>query len=470
MRTVAFHNLGCKVNSYEIEVMQQNFQNNGYEIVPFDTKADIYVVNTCTVTNIADRKSRQMLHRARKLNPDAVVVATGCYVQTSPDRAIADDAIDICIGNNRKNAIIEIVEEHLSKIEKQKLAGDTDSANKEIKTEDIIDIGSTDISVGYEDMLLTDTAERVRAYIKIQDGCNQFCSYCAIPLARGRVRSRRRESILDEIKGLTEKGFKEFVLTGIHISSYGMDFIDKNSEDYLGNKDVRDLAMKKEYLLNLIKEVADIEGVKRIRLGSLEPRIITDRFASKLAGIEKICPHFHLSMQSGCDETLKRMNRHYTCEEYMSKVEILRQYFDNPAITTDVIVGFPGENEEEFNRTVKFIREVQFYETHIFKYSPRKGTVAAGLPGQLTDKVKSGRSDVLEAIDRQAQSKYRALFEGKASSILIEEEKQIGNDIYLVGHTPNYIMAAVYKDRGSVGKIVQGRLSSINDSEIMLLS
>ena len=260
------------------------------------------------------------------------------------------------------------------------------------------------------------------------------------------------------------------MLTGIHISSYGMDFIDRNSEDYLGNKDVRDLAMKKEYLLNLIKEVADIEGVKRIRLGSLEPRIITDRFASKLAGIEKICPHFHLSMQSGCDETLKRMNRHYTCEEYMSKVEILRQYFDNPAITTDVIVGFPGETEEEFNRTVKFIREVQFYETHIFKYSPRKGTVAAGLPGQLTDKVKSGRSDVLEAIDRQVQSKYRALFEGKASSILIEEEKQIGNDTYLVGHTPNYIMAAVYKDRGSVGKIVQGRLSSINDSEIMLLS
>ena len=470
MRTVAFHNLGCKVNSYEIEVMQQNFQNNGYEIVPFDTKADIYVVNTCTVTNIADRKSRQMLHRARKLNPDAVVVATGCYVQTSPDRAIADDAIDICIGNNRKNAIIEIVEEHLSKIEEQKLAGDTDSANKEIKTEDIIDIGSTDISVGYEDMLLTDTAERVRAYIKIQDGCNQFCSYCAIPLARGRVRSRRRESILDEIKGLTEKGFKEFVLTGIHISSYGMDFIDRNSEDYLGNKDVRDLAMKKEYLLNLIKEVADIEGVKRIRLGSLEPRIITDRFASKLAGIEKICPHFHLSMQSGCDETLKRMNRHYTCEEYMSKVEILRQYFDNPAITTDVIVGFPGETEEEFNRTVKFIREVQFYETHIFKYSPRKGTVAAGLPGQLTDKVKSGRSDVLEAIDRQAQSKYRALFEGKTSSILIEEEKQIGDDTYLIGHTPKYMMAAVYRDRGSVGKIVQGRLSSINDSEIMLLS
>ena len=293
MRTVAFHNLGCKVNSYEIEVMQQNFQNNGYEIVPFDTKADIYVVNTCTVTNIADRKSRQILHRARKLNPDAIVVATGCYVQTSPDKAIADEAIDICIGNNRKSAIIEIVEEHIRKLDEQKRAGDCGSANTEIKTEDIIDIGSTDISVGYEDMVLTDTAERVRAYIKIQDGCNQFCSYCAIPLARGRVRSRKSESIIDEIKGLSEKGFKEFVLTGIHISSYGMDFIDKNSEDYLGNKDIRVLAMKKEYLLNLIKEVADIEGVKRIRLGSLEPRIITDRFASELADIDKICPHFH---------------------------------------------------------------------------------------------------------------------------------------------------------------------------------
>lgn len=470
MRTVAFHNLGCKVNSYEIEVMQQNFQNNGYEIVPFDTKADIYVVNTCTVTNIADRKSRQILHRARKLNPDAIVVATGCYVQTSPDKAIADEAIDICIGNNRKSAIIEIVEEHIRKLDEQKRAGDCGSAHTEIKTEDIIDIGSTDISVGYEDMVLTDTAERVRAYIKIQDGCNQFCSYCAIPLARGRVRSRKSESIIDEIKGLSEKGFKEFVLTGIHISSYGMDFIDKNSEDYLGNKDIRDLAMKKEYLLNLIKEVADIEGVKRIRLGSLEPRIITDRFASELADIDKICPHFHLSMQSGCDETLKRMNRHYSSEEYMAKVDILRKYFDNPAITTDVIVGFPGETEEEFDKTVEFIKRVQFYETHIFKYSPRKGTVAAGLPGQLTDKVKSERSDVLEAIDKQAQSKYRALFEGKDSSVLIEEEKQIGSETYPVGHTPNYIMAAVSPGKGMPGEIVKGRLSSINGSEIMLLS
>lgn len=452
MKTIAFHNLGCKVNSYEMEVMQQKFIESGYLVVPFDDKADIYLVNTCTVTNIADRKSRQMLHRAKKTNPEAVVVATGCYVQTNPDGAMADESIDLCVGNNRKADIVRIVEEYIE--------------SKAVTSIDTV----FDINAGaeYEEMTLTSTAERVRAYIKIQDGCNQFCTYCAIPYARGRVRSRKEENILDEIRGLVSAGYKEFVLTGIHISSYGMDFIDKNSGDYLaGSKDVRAIAYEKEYLLNLIRAVALIDGVKRIRLGSLEPRIVTEHFVEELAKIKSVCPHFHLSMQSGCDATLKRMNRHYTTAEYMERVNILRKYYVNPAITTDVITGFPGETEEEFAITEQFVSDVNFYETHIFKYSPRKGTVAAGLKGQNTDAVKSARSDRLEVINNAHKSDYMNAHIGSRVSVLIEEEKPINGKEYMVGHTPDYIMVALPVNGLKVNDICEGVIAGKLNADVM---
>ena len=453
MRTIAFHNLGCKVNSYEMEVMQQKFEKSGYIVVPFDTKADIYLVNTCTVTNIADRKSRQMLHRAKKMNKDAIVVATGCYVQTDTEGAKADESIDICVGNNRKADIVNIVEEYIK--------------NRE-NSVDIIDINS---DATYEDMTLEHTAEHARAYIKIQDGCNQFCTYCAIPYARGRVRSRSKEKILEEISNLVKEGYKEFVFTGIHISSYGLDFVDKNSGDYLDSKqDIRTFTYKKGFLLDLIKSTTEIEGVERLRLGSLEPRIVTEEFVREISTLPTVCPHFHLSMQSGCDETLKRMNRHYTSDEYYEKVSLLRKYYDNPAITTDVITGFPGEDEEEFGKTEEFVKKVEFFETHIFKYSPRKGTVAAGMPNQNTDAVKSERSDRLEAINKLAGKKYRESFIGKEVSVLIEEEKEINGMRYLVGHTPNYIVCALDIESGHENEIITGVAEKLLTDEILYIS
>ena len=347
MKSVALHNLGCKVNGYEMDVMQQMLQECGYKIVPFDETADIYIVNTCTVTNIADRKSRQMLHRAKKRNPGAVVVAVGCYVQTTENAAEQDDAIDLAIGNNRKKDLVSILEEYLN--------------NREC-SETVIDINHTD---EYEEMMLTRTAEHTRAYIKIQDGCNQFCSYCIIPYARGRVRSRREEDILREVRGIVAAGYQEIVLTGIHISSYGMDRGDPQ-------------------LLTLLSKLNEIEGLMRIRLGSLEPRIVTEEFVARISAMPKICPHFHLSLQSGCDTVLNRMNRHYTSGEYFRTTEIIRKYYPNPAITTDVIVGFPGETEEEFRLTEQFVQDVNIYEIHIFKYSKRKGTRAAAMDGQIT--------------------------------------------------------------------------------------
>lgn len=457
MKTIAFHNLGCKVNSYEMEIMQQKFKESGYEIVPFDTKADIYLVNTCTVTNIADRKSRQMLHKAKKMNPEAVVVATGCYVQTDTEGANADESIDLCVGNNKKAIIVSLVEEYIE--------------NHRVSQDAVIDIN--DGVVGYEDMTLESTEERVRAYIKIQDGCNQFCTYCAIPYARGRVRSRNKDLILDEVKGLVAAGYKEFVLTGIHISSYGMDYIGKNDGDYLdGNKDIRDLAYKRGYLIELIKEVAAIDGVVRVRLGSLEPRIVTDKFAEELSGIKEICPHFHLSLQSGCDATLKRMNRKYTTSEYLECVEILRKHFSRPAITTDIITGFPGETEEEFDITEAFVKTVNFYETHIFRYSKRKGTVAATMKDQNTDAVKAARSDRLQAICDRNSLSFREAHIGEETSVLIEEEKEINGVPYMIGHTPDYIMVAVKNDdlKISVNDIVTGKVTSLITPDIMLMA
>lgn len=434
MKSVALHNLGCKVNGYEMDVMQQMLQENGYKIVSFDEVADIYIVNTCTVTNIADRKSRQMLHRAKKQNPNAVVVAVGCYVQTGGAGAAADEAVDLVVGNNRKRQIVSILEDYL---------------NNGKQEDTVIDIGHTD---EYEQMRLTKTAEHTRAYIKIQDGCNQFCSYCIIPYARGRVRSRGEADILNEVRDLAAAGCKEIVLTGIHISSYG---IDTGSPK----------------LTALLAKLQDIGGIRRIRLGSLEPRIVTEEFVRQVSAMPKICPHFHLSLQSGCDTVLARMNRHYTSGEYFQTTELLRKYYENPAITTDVIVGFPGETAEEFGITERFVRSVGFYEMHIFKYSKRKGTRAAAMDGQLTEAEKSRRSAILSEAKRQMSHTYRESCIGSKQEVLFEEKKTIGGREYWTGHTPQYVKAAKEADSSpDLGnQILQGTITGFLDEDVMIL-
>jgi len=468
MKNVAFHNLGCKVNSYEIEVMQQKLSESGYVIVPFAPGADIYIINTCTVTNIADRKSRQMLHKAKKMNPDAIVVATGCYVQTGEDQIEKDDCIDLAIGNNKKKDIVEILEKFIKK--REQVRDDTLScmADKTLNHATIPDINHTD---EYEEMQLNRTADHTRAYIKIQDGCNQFCTYCIIPYARGRVRSRRQENILSEIKGLVANGYKEVVVTGIHMSSYGLDFLKKESGDYLEDtKDVREAVYKKEFLLNLLEEINAVDGLCRIRLGSLEPRIITERFAERLSRLEKICPHFHLSLQSGSDSVLKRMNRRYSCSEYYEKVGILRKYFENVAITTDIITGFPGETEEEFAQTVDFVKKVDFYETHIFKYSKRQGTIAAGMDGQLTEAQKAARSDILLALAQENGKRFRERFIGHQLEVLLEEQKIINGKKYMVGHTKEYVQVALETDADLSNVIVKGETTGFLTKDILLLN
>lgn len=449
MKSVAFHNLGCKVNGYEMDFMQQKLQEKGYNIVPFDGKADIYIINTCTVTNIADRKSRQMLHRAKKLNPEAVVVAVGCYVQTGKEDALKDLSIDLAIGNNRKKDLIPILEEYLANRE---LAGSEapTSDDKTLKGKTIIDIDHTN---EYESMKLTHTAEHTRAFIKVQDGCNQFCSYCIIPYARGRIRSRDMEEVLEEVRGLATNGYREIVLTGIHLSSYGM----------AGGND-----FSKSRLLTLIQAVQEIQGTQRIRLGSLEPRIITEEFAKGLAGCSKICPHFHLSLQSGCDKVLKRMNRKYSAEEYYEKVCILRKYFDHPAITTDVIVGFPGETDEEFEETKAFLQKVGFYEMHIFKYSKRKGTPAAVMEGQVPETVKSSRSNELLELEKKMSGSYREAFLHKKIEVLFEEEKSVDGRSCQIGHTREYIRAAFETEENLSGQIFEGELTRFLEPDILL--
>lgn len=433
MKNVAFHNLGCKVNSYELDVVQQNFVKRGYKVVPFDQIADIYIINTCTVTNIADRKSRQMIHRAKKQNPRALVVALGCYVQTGKENAVLDSDIDIAIGNNKKKDTVEIVEAYLQKHLPEESLCEADTAYE------------------YEEMKLEQTGEHTRAYIKIQDGCNQFCSYCIIPFARGRVRSRLQEDICEEIRGLADKGYCEFVLTGIHISSYGVDFEEKVS------------------LLDLILRIREIEGVKRIRLGSLEPRIVTEEFARAIGEIEEICPHFHLSLQSGCDETLKRMNRRYTTAEYKEGVDRLRKYFVNPAITTDVIVGFPGETDEEFAKTETFLREISFFEMHIFPYSARKGTVAAGMKEQVGGEIKKSRSRRLLELEKEQSKEYRKQFLGQKETVLFEEMKEIEGEIYHIGHTERYVKVAKKTAEELSGKLIRGRITGMLNDEVLLM-
>jgi len=413
MKKVALHNLGCKVNSYELEVMRQKLQERGYCIVPFDSRADIYIVNTCTVTNIADRKSRQMLHKAKQMNPQAVVVAVGCYVQTGADAVEKDESVDLCVGNNRKKDIADILEEYL----RQK----NQTGKKEDKTLGGTTVPDISRTHEYEEMQLRRTAEHTRVYIKIQDGCNQFCSYCAIPYARGRVRSRRTEDILTEVRGLSEAGFKEIVLTGIHISSY---------EDGGG-------------LVDLVEEIHEVPGIERIRLGSLEPRIVTADAARRLAALSKLCPHFHLSLQSGCNATLKRMNRHYTTGEYYISVENLRSVFENPAITTDVIVGFPGETDAEFEETKAFLEKVYFYEMHVFKYSRRRGTAAAVMPGQVPEQVKRSRSNELLAMGKRQSDNFRRAYIGRETEVLLEGTQEIDGQLLRVGYTRDYVKVAV---------------------------
>ena len=410
-KKAALHNLGCKVNAYEVEAMQQLLEKAGYEIVPFEPGADVYLINTCTVTNIADRKSRQMLHKAKKMNPDAIVVATGCYVQTDEGKLDKDEAVDLILGNNQKKKIVEVLEEYERQHKKQK---------------HVIKINQTK---EYEELEISHTAEHVRAYIKVQDGCNQFCTYCIIPYARGRVRSRKIFQVIEEVQTLAARGYKEVVLTGIHLSSYGLDFPEE----------------ERETLLSLIQAVHEVQGIQRIRLGSLEPRIITEEFARTISALPKMCPHFHLSLQSGCDATLERMNRRYTSTEYAEKCTLLRKYFDNPALTTDVIVGFPMETEEEFRMSRDFVDSIHFYETHIFKYSRRHGTKAAAMDGQLTESQKAIRSDEMLALNEKHSREYEESMLGRELEILLEEEIEMNGEQWYLGHSKEYIKAVLKK-------------------------
>ena len=438
MRKVALHNLGCKVNSYETEAMREALEENGYEIVDFGDKADVYIINTCTVTNMADRKSRQMLHKAKKLNKDAVVVAVGCYVQAAGEELQKDEAIDIIIGNNNKSDIVSILDAYY----------ETEDNNMFIE----------DLSrpTEYDEMKMTTVGEHTRAFVKIQDGCNQFCTYCIIPYARGRIRSRSLEDLGYEIPKLAECGYKEIVLTGIHLSSYGKDLSKTESDGC------------KISLIDAIKEVAKVDGIKRIRLGSLEPGIITEEFLEELKSVDKFCSHFHLSLQSGCDETLKRMNRHYSAAEYYEKCQLIRKYYSMAAITTDVIVGFPGETDEEFNTTEKFLEQVAFSEMHIFKYSKRKGTKAAVMENQVREEIKTVRSDKLISLGERLREKYIDSFKDMEAEVLIEEPMVIDGKKYMTGHTREYVRVVIDISEEYVGEIVPVILKGRIKNEILL--
>jgi len=432
MKTAALHNLGCKVNAYETEAMQQLLEADGYDIVPFTERADVYVINTCSVTNMADRKSRQMIHRAKKLNPDAIVVAAGCYVQTAQQSGTLDLSADIIIGNNRKNDLVPEIHKYLAE-HKQNI--------------DIIDIN--DGTQEYETLHVTKTAEHTRAFIKIQDGCNQFCSYCVIPYARGRVRSRKMESVIEEVTNLAKQGYQEVVLTGIHLSSYGI---------------------KGEYgLIDVIEAVQEIPGIRRIRLGSLEPMIVTEEFAMRAAKVSKLCPHFHLSLQSGCDATLQRMNRKYTAEEFYQSVQYLRKYFAHPAITTDVIVGFPGETEEEFAETKAYLEKIHFYEMHVFKFSIRKGTRAERMPDQIPEQIKAKRSEELLTLAKTMSNEFREEDLKKDVCVLMEEPMEYEGQTYWTGFTEEYVRFAVNSQEDLHNRFVRGNAKEFLTEDILLL-
>ncbi|MCR5810417.1 MAG: tRNA (N(6)-L-threonylcarbamoyladenosine(37)-C(2))-methylthiotransferase MtaB [Lachnospiraceae bacterium] len=457
MKRVAFHNLGCKVNSYELDIMRQKMEEHGYISVPFEEEAEVYVINTCTVTNIADRKSRQMIHKAKKRNPGAVVIAVGCYVETDPARVGTDSSIDLAIGNNKKAQIAELLDEFLAGIggEKKNAGGE---AQEEAGSLDRRTLGGrtmTDLThrPDYEDMQLEDPGH-TRAFVKIQDGCNQFCTYCIIPYARGRIRSRRPGEILREIRTIADKGIREVVLTGIHVSSYGLEW------DAQTDAVKFDPEKSGAYLLDLMDRIRGIEGIERIRLSSLEPRIMTESFVRGIAAMPEVCPHFHLSLQSGCNATLRRMNRHYTTEEFLESVKLLRRYYENPAVTTDVIVGFPGESNAEFEETVRFLEEVNFYEMHVFKYSVRKGTAAAAMPVQIPEPVKSARSDILLEMTQRQSEQFRAQFIGKQDELLLEEKAQMPFGLCWRGHTKRYVEGYILCEGDPGAKMEEGQLIS----------
>ena len=454
MKTVAFHTLGCKVNTYETEAMQQLMESAGYRCVEFGERADVYIVNTCSVTNIADRKSRQMLHRARKMNEDAIVVAAGCYVESAKNKIDKDLSIDIIVGNNNKNDIVNIINEYLQ---------------DKIKNKFIIDINK---ETEYEEFNISKINDHTRAFIKVQDGCNQFCSYCIIPFTRGRVRSRKMENIIDEVKSLSASGYKEVVLTGIHLSSYGVDFLDesynKRMEKLTQTEESDEEFVTKNELLCLIENIANIEGIERVRIGSLEPRIIQENFIKSLSKIDKFCPHFHLSLQSGCDKTLKSMNRKYTADEFYEGVKLIRKYFASPAITTDIIVGFPGETKKDFEESKTFVEKVKFYETHIFPYSIREGTKAANMP-QVDGNEKVRRANILNEINLKNQKEFRALRIGKEDELLCEEIFIKDGIEYFTGYTKEYVKVAVLNSDLKTNDIVSGRIVDFLTDDILLL-
>ena len=441
-KTAAFLSLGCKVNSYETEAMRGMFEAAGYDIIEFKEKADVYVVNTCTVTNIADRKSRQMLHQAKKRNPEAIIAAVGCYVQASEEALLADSAVDLVVGNNKKGDIVQMVERCKNTNEKEEL---------------VVDINE---QMEYEELNVITTMEKTRAFIKIQDGCNRFCSYCIIPYVRGRVRSRREDEILSEISELVKKGYKEIVLTGIHISSYGSDFGNEKQEN--------ETEIKSEPLAELIHKIGMITGIERIRLGSLEPRIITEQFLEVISKVKQFCPHFHLSLQSGSDTVLNRMNRKYNSEEYYDRVQLINRFFELPAFTTDVIVGFPGETVEEFEQTKNFVRQVGFYQIHVFKYSKRAGTKAAVMDNQVAEDIKTIRSNELISIAEQMSNEYKANFMGRMERVLFEEEVTIEGKKYQIGHTERYLKMAVECDQDLSNRIKKVKVCNKLTEEILL--
>ncbi len=454
MKTVAFHTLGCKVNTYETEAMQQLMESAGYRCVEFGERADVYIVNTCSVTNIADRKSRQMLHRARKMNEDAIVVAAGCYVESAKNKIDEDLSIDIIVGNNNKNDIVNIINEYLQ---------------DKIKNKFIIDINK---ETEYEEFNISKINDHTRAFIKVQDGCNQFCSYCIIPFTRGRVRSRKMENIIDEVKSLSASGYKEIILTGIHLSSYGVDFLDesynKRMEKLTQTEESDEEFVTKNELLCLIENIANIEGIERVRIGSLEPRIIQENFIKSLSKIDKFCPHFHLSLQSGCDKTLKSMNRKYTADEFYEGVKLIRKYFASPAITTDIIVGFPGETKKDFEESKTFVEKVKFYETHIFPYSIREGTKAANMP-QVDGNEKVRRANILNEINLKNQKEFRALRIGKEDELLCEEIFIKDGIEYFTGYTKEYVKVAVLNSDLKTNDIVSGKIVDFLTDDILLL-
>ena len=432
MKKAALHNLGCKVNAYETEAMEQMLIEDGYTIVPFSEEADVYVINTCSVTNIADKKSRQMIHRAKRKNPNAIVIGAGCYIQTATIAGVSPEELscDIVIGNNQKHRLIpelhQFIQDHR------------------------MDVALFDINDGvcdYEELTLFSPKEHTRAFVKIQDGCNQFCSYCIIPFARGRVRSRKPESIMEEVRNLAKNGYKEIVLTGIHLTSYGIP----------GEIE----------LIDIVEMIDEVEGIERIRLSSLEPQVCTEEFCQRIAKVKKICPHFHLSLQSGCDATLKRMNRKYSALAYKEGCQRLRKVFDHPAITTDVIVGFPQESEEEFALCKSFLEDIRFYEMHVFKYSRRHGTKAATMEGQIPESKKTKRSEELIALGKEMSREYREYFLGKQVSVLVEEQMEIDGVTYWTGFTKEYIRVAISSEKNLANQIVVGELKEFVSDEVI---